>query len=173
LSESGDRPRRKPGGLPRWVTQLLAVLVLIFLVHLWQTRDVARGSAPELSGRLLDGKPFDLSALRGQRVLVHFWATWCPVCKMQHGTIESLAQDHTVVTVAMQSGTADQVTEWMAEEGVTFPVLVDKLGVLAGRWGVSGVPTSFVVDGSGRIAFAEVGYTTGPGLRARLAFAGD
>jgi thiol-disulfide isomerase/thioredoxin len=151
----------------------LVLLALMFVVHLWQTRDLAQGAAPELTGKLLDGSRFDLAAMRGRPVLVHFWATWCPVCRLQEESIEAIAQDHPVVTVAIQSGGGGDVAAKMSEEGLSFPVLVDDMGILASRWGVSGVPTSFVVDGAGRIAFVEIGYTSGPGLRARLALAGD
>jgi len=172
-SDRNSPPSGKGRSLLRWAAQLGVVLALVFVVHLWQTRDLAQGPAPELAGRLIDGRPFDLSAMRGRTVLVHFWATWCPMCRLQQDAIQAIAQDHPVVTVAMQSGDAEDVSEHMAEEGLSFPVLVDNLGVLASRWGVSGVPTSFVIDGAGQITFVEVGYTSGPGLRARLALARD
>jgi len=172
-SDRSAPPLGKRRSLLRWGVQLLVLLALMFVVHLWQTRDLAQGAAPELTGQLLDGRPFDLTAMRGRTVLVHFWATWCPVCRLQQGSIDAIAEEHPVVTVAMQSGGNGDVAARMAEEGLSFPVLVDDLGILASRWGVSGVPTSFVVDGAGRIAFVETGYTSGAGLRARLTLAED
>jgi len=70
--------------------------------------------------------------------------------------------------VAMQSGSDDEVAQYMQKEALSFPVLNDPEGVLAAQWGVRGVPASFIVDTAGRIRFVEVGYTTGIGLRLRL-----
>jgi peroxiredoxin len=151
---------------------ILLVVAVFIAVQWWQARPLASGAAPALSGTLLDGRPFSLERLGeqgdGRPVLVHFWATWCPVCKMGQGGIDAISRDHTVVTVAMQSGNALAVRAFMDEQGLSFPVLPDQDGSLASAWGVPGVPTSFVVDGAGRIRFATVGYTTEAGLRARL-----
>ena len=58
------------------------------------------------------------------------------------------------------------------EKHLDFPVLADDAGIIADRFGVSGVPTSFIVEPDGSIAFTEVGYTTKWGLRLRLWMAG-
>lgn len=151
----------------------LSFFLAIFLaVSAWQKQDVVSGKAPVLQGRLLDGTALSSESLRGKPVLIHFWATWCPVCAAEQGTIASLAEDHTVITVAMQSGDETAVRKYMKDEGLRFPVLNDEMGRIAAAYGVKGVPTSFVLDPRGDIQFAEVGYTTGPGLRARLWWAG-
>ena len=90
--------------------ELLVIIVIVFGVRAWQQRDIAKGVAPALSGTLLDGTSFALAAKPGQPVLVHFWATWCPICRTEQGTIASLAHDNpNVITVAMQSGKNDAV----------------------------------------------------------------
>ncbi|BCU05840.1 hypothetical protein Atep_05170 [Allochromatium tepidum] len=66
------------------------------------------GEAPPLVGVTLEGTPIDLADRRGRPVLVHFWATWCPVCRITDGTIDAIAEDHAVVTVALQSGTEEE-----------------------------------------------------------------
>jgi len=151
---------------------ILLVLAVFIGVQWWQARPLASGPAPALSGTLLDGRPLSLERLGaqgdGRPVLVHFWATWCPMCKMGQGTIDAIARDHRVVSVAMQSGNASDLRAYMDEQGLSFPVVPDQDGTLASAWGVPGVPASFVVDGAGRIRFATVGYTTEAGLRARL-----
>ena len=96
------------------------------------------------------------------------WATWCPVCKLEQATLEELQHDYRVVTVAMRSGDRLAIEHYMAQEGLSFPVIVDDGGELARRFGVRGVPTSFVVDANGRIRFSEVGFTSAWGLRLRL-----
>jgi peroxiredoxin len=122
-----------------------------------------------LQGVLLDGKQFVLPARPAQPVLVYFWATWCPVCRAEQGTIEAIAHDNPkVITVAMQSGSRDEVVKHLEEQALSFPVVNDPDNRISASWGVHAVPASFIIDRDGQIRFVEVGYTTGVGLRLRL-----
>ena len=160
---------REKRSWPRWLSSLLALGVLALTVQWWQTRDLAGIPAPLLRGVLSDGREFDLADYRGGRpVLVHFWAEWCPVCRAEEGTIDDLAEDYPVFTVATQSGDAERINTYLRERELDFPVLVDESGNLGGRWGIRGIPSSFIIDADGRIASASTGYTTSVGLRVRL-----
>jgi thiol-disulfide isomerase/thioredoxin len=162
-------PAKKSSKWLRRGVELLIIVIIILGVRSWQQRDVVKGYAPALSGLLLDGKAFALPAKPSQPVLVHFWATWCPICRAEQGSIESLAHDNpNVITVAMQSGSTAEVQKFMHEQSVSFPVINDTDNLLAKIWGVQGVPASFIVDTDGKIRFVEIGYTTGIGLRFRL-----
>jgi thiol-disulfide isomerase/thioredoxin len=156
----------------RYAVEAAVVLLLILGVRAWQQSGTASGPAPALAGVLLDGKPVALTAFAGRPVLVHFWATWCPICRAEQGSIDALARDAPVITVAMQSGGREEVVQYLRKEALGFPVLNDPEGVMAARWGVRAVPASFIVDGAGQIRYVEVGYTTGIGLRLRLWLAG-
>jgi peroxiredoxin len=128
---------------------------------------------PALHATRLDGQAMTLTSLRGQPVLVYFWATWCPVCRLEQGGIESLANDYRVVAVAMQSGTPADVSRYAHEHGLRAPIINDPDGTIAATWGVRATPTSFVIDRDGQIRFREVGYTSEIGLRLRLWLAGQ
>ena len=141
-------------------------------IRAWQQQGAAHGVGPALAGTLLDGQAYDIAARSDGPVLVHFWASWCAICRAQHGSIEGVARDHAVVTVAMRSGDAAAVRGHLTEHAGTFAVLNDPSGALADRWGVRAVPASFIVDAQGRVRFVEVGYTTSWGLRWRLWWAG-
>lgn len=154
--------------LRRWSLELLLVAVLIAGVQWWQSYGVVSGMAPALQGTLIDGRPVSLADLRGEPVLVHFWATWCPICRLEEDSIDALAADYPVVTVATTSGTAAELRSYLQQHGLDFPVIPDEEGALGRAWGVQGVPASFIIDPDGRIAYATVGYSTGPGLRLRL-----
>ena len=152
----------------KWLRRFLEILVFIAVltgIRSWQQRDVPEGLAPILAGRLLDGKVFERG--RGP-ILVHFWATWCPICRTDQASIEELSGGHRVITVALKSGNDREVAQYMKREGLDFPVLNDPDGLISSEWGVHAVPASFVLDGKGKIRFVEFGYTTGIGLRARL-----
>lgn len=163
-SSPEDRPKRR---WLAWLRDGLLVLLVLGAVQWWQSRDLADAAAPPLLGLMVDGSPFQLDPAEGP-TLVHFWAEWCPVCRLEQGTIDSIAEDRRVVTVATTSGTAEEVAAFLAEEGLGFPVLMDESGDIARSWGVNGVPATFVVDSRGQISSATMGYTTGIGLRLRL-----
>lgn len=160
------------GKTKKWLRRAIEALLVVALIagiRAWQQRDVVSGAAPALRSVLLDGKPFALAVRPAQPVLVHFWATWCAVCRAEQGTIEAIAHGNAnVITVAMQSGSRDEVTRYLGEQGLSFPVLNDPDGRVSMAWGVHAVPASFVVDADGQIRFVEIGYTTGVGLRLRL-----
>jgi thiol-disulfide isomerase/thioredoxin len=152
----------------RWAVELLILLLIVGVVQWWQSRGVVSGAAPQLAGELINGGHVDLHAGLDRPVLVHFWADWCPICRLEQGSIQALSQDYRVITVATTSGSADEVRAFMRQQGLGFPVLLDEEGTMAREWGVQGVPASFVIDPAGRVAHATVGYTSGIGLRVRL-----
>jgi len=160
----------------KWRSYAFNVMVFVILVagiRAWQQRDMISGTAPALHGEALTGLPYILPARPGKPVLVHFWATWCPICRAEQDSIAAIARDHTnVITVAMQSGGTEEVSRHMREQGLDFPVVNDPDGRLSSAWGVHAVPASFIISPDGRISFVEVGYTTGIGLRLRLWLAG-
>ena len=164
--EPTTRERRR--SWRRTAIQVAVVLAVVLAFRAWQTRDAPAGPAPALAGVDLSGARVDLQGLAGEPVLVHFWATWCGICRTEHPTIDSLAREHRVLTVASQSGPPEAVARHLRDEGVDFPVIVDPRGTLARRWGVRAYPTSFIVGPDGTIRNVEVGYTTSIGLRARL-----
>ena len=152
----------------RWVLQGAVLVGLILALQYCRTRDTVSGQAPEISGRLLDGTPVSLAEFKGQPLLLQFWSTWCPVCSLEQGSIDSVAQDYAVLSVAMDDSSADEIQRWMAKEEVSYRVIHDPSGNISYRYGVRAVPTSMIIDASGEIRFVEVGYTTELGLRLRL-----
>jgi len=169
-----DADKKKQGhkrGLT-WVRDLALVFIVVFIIQWWQTRNAATGPAPALTGVMLSGETLDLKDLRGNPVLVHFWATWCPICRTEDRSIHDLAEDYQVLTIATNSGTAREIRAYLDENEVDFPVMLDESGVTGSFWGVNGVPSSFIVDSNGEIRSVAVGYTTGFGLRVRMWLAG-
>lgn len=156
---------------PNWLiltVQILSLLGLYFLLSAWQHKGLIQGEAPKFAAQTLDGRYFSLNENKDSPLLLHFWATWCPVCSLEHDSISDINGDWPVITVVMQSGNAEELSRYMVEHGLEVPVIVDEHGALARRFGVRAVPTSFVIDTNGDIRFSEMGYTTEIGLRARL-----
>lgn len=166
MVDEQEAKRRRP--LWRWVRDLSLLLLVFLAIQWWQTRDALSGPAPAMAGQLLSGETISLDEYRGRAVLVHFWATWCPVCRLEAGAIDAVADHWPVITLATSSGDAEEILAYLAEEQLNFPVLLDERGDVARAWGIRGVPTSFILDGDGLIRSVQVGYSTSLGLRARL-----
>lgn len=159
-------PRRRRGRVLHWSVELALLLIVYLGVQAWLSRELALGPAPPLEGLLLDGgTPTPLGS--DTPVMIHFWASWCPVCRLEQESIASIAGDHPVITVALQSGNADEVAAHLHARDLHVPVLNDPDGLIAGAWGVRAVPATFVVR-DGVIRYRERGFTTEAGLRLRL-----
>ena len=155
----------------RWrsvLIQLLVLLLVFMAIRVWQLKDAASGPAPMIDAQLISGQGVNLGEYRGRPVLVHFWATWCPICQFENDSIAAIAKDYTVISIASWSEGEAAVQQYMQEQQLDMPVIVDEDGEWARLYGVSGVPTSFVVDAEGQIRFRERGFTTETGLRLRL-----
>ncbi len=155
----------------RW-NYLLIYVVLFLVIFLgaswWKSRDALSGNLSNFNGKLLDGTPFTLADYTGKPILLHFWATWCPICELQIDNIQAISQDYTVISIASWSEGKAAVNVYMQQNNLTFPVMLDDSGKLAQTFGLNGVPASFVVNRHGEIKFVETGYSTEYGLRFRL-----
>ena len=151
-----------------WLIYILLFIVVMQAANWWKTRDIQKGNLSQVTGELMDGTQFSIADFAGEPVLFHFWATWCPICELENGTIQSIAQDYAVISIASWSEGESEVKAYMRENQLTFPGMLDNSGKLAQSFGLKGVPTSFILDPNGEISFVETGYSTEPGLRLRL-----
>ncbi|MFV1982096.1 MAG: protein disulfide oxidoreductase [Thiohalomonadales bacterium] len=152
----------------KYGAQITIILLIFYSIKVYKQQDIVKGLAPDFNEVLLDGQQIKLSNYRGKSVLIHFWATWCPICNFEQNSIEAISKDNKIITVAMNSGEAMEIQTFMEKNNLSFPVIIDEDGLLAQRYGVTGVPTSFILNPEGIIEYTEIGYTTNWGLRARL-----
>jgi len=164
-------PRRR-----RWWLDVAIVIVAFIAFHMFVTRDVVRGPLPPLEGTLADGSATTVEqwqrAHGGDAFLLYVWATWCPICKTVDGSIESVAREAPVLTVAMQSGGGAEVGRFLDARGYRWPTLVDDDARLSRQLGVDAVPTLIFVDRAGEVRAVTQGYTSEIGIRLRLWWAG-
>ncbi|MFA0812183.1 protein disulfide oxidoreductase [Microbulbifer epialgicus] len=147
---------------------LLAILVTTAVAY-YQQRDIPKGQAPPLKGRTLHGNFLDLQQMTAQGpVLIYFWASWCPYCRIVSPKISELAREHQVIGVAMQSGGEEKVEEFMQRYNLKFPTINDPGGAISALWGVRITPTMVIVGSDGKIAWITSGTTSKLGLKLRL-----
>ena len=168
----------------RSVTVLIIALVSLFLftgAGSKEEEETAPGSSPggdlfeslgiskplkeivaaDFAARSLDGKNVKLGDFKGKVVFLNFWATWCGPCKSEVKDIDKLhdtlkGEAFTVVAVDLREDKRI-VSSFMARERLDFPVYLDPDGKIASLYGVSGIPTTYIVDPDGRVAGRAVG----------------
>jgi len=149
--------------------QLVAVLVVYFLIRTWQSVGNIQGQAPVILATSLNNEKIDSRDFQKKPLLIHFWATWCPICQFGNNNIYNISKDYQVVSIASWSGGASEVRQYLKDEHLNMPiVIVDEDAEWAKVFAVKGVPTSFIIDKKGAIQFIEKGYTSEIGLRLRL-----
>ncbi|OCA64769.1 alkyl hydroperoxide reductase [Aeromonas piscicola] len=164
-----------PHRLQRWGKEALWLLlfgvVISTALDFWRSPALPEGNPlPTLT--LQDGTTADLQAMSRERpLLVYYWASWCAVCRFTTPTVEQLWQDgENVLTVALCSGNTQQLSKGMGKKGLTFPTHNDERGDLAARWQVSVTP-SFLIVKDGKVVSTTTGWSSGLGLKLRLAWA--
>lgn len=155
-----------------WLKEILTLVVFFsiasFAVDLWRSQDMPNEQVPNAAMLDIDGKPIDLVGLSQEKpVVLYFWATWCGACKFVTPTVDWIADDHQVISIAITSGSKDRVAAYLRHHDLTFTTINDERGLLSHTWGVRATPTIVVVK-AGKIASITTGITTPPGLLARL-----
>ena len=175
---SGDPGTRSP--LFRGIEIMLWVVV--GGLFLWRVAPQARAAvgwgpsgsaAPAVTLDMLDGASARLADLKGQVVLVNFWATWCPPCRAEMPGFQKAyeamhADGFTVVGVSMDDASRGHVASFLQDHGIRYPVAMATADVVAAFGGVGSYPTSFLIDRQGQVRYTVRGFFAEPALRAAV-----
>ena len=118
--------------------------------------------SPGFSTEDAAGNRVDFASFRGKLVLLNFWATWCPPCRLEMPSMERLYgefRDKGLEIVAvnfMESG--EQVRAFAEEQKLTYPMLLDKEAEIAGRYGVMRLPVSVLIGREGEVIAKAIGF---------------
>lgn len=173
---------KKRGSTLSLVLMLVALIALVALIIFWPVDAEARtvvakatveqddlaettlinvgDEAPDFSVEMLDGSTVTLSALRGQKVLLIFWATWCPPCRQELSHLQEVIDANPdVVVLPISRGEKREVVEaFFQKMGYTFPVGLDVEQTIYRKYASNYIPRSFVVDGNGKVVYVGIGY---------------
>jgi peroxiredoxin len=118
--------------------------------------------APAFQLKDVNGKSFSLRDYRGKVVLLNFWATWCPSCKLEMPSLETLHKTLgnkglVVLTVNVRES-ADEVKGFFQKQRLWFPALLDEDGDVFERFNVWSLPTTFIIGKKGELLGKVIGY---------------
>jgi peroxiredoxin len=123
----------------------------------------------------LDGKQYSLAALKGQVVLLNFWATWCPPCRKEMPDLDNLYRVYRnkgLIVLAVSDEKRETVEKFLSKNSYNFPVLLDPGRKVNTAFFVEGIPKSFIFDREGRLAAQAIDMRTEAQFKALLKQAG-
>jgi peroxiredoxin len=148
----------------RWSAALVATIGLACAAPAFASGDLT-GPAPDFTLPAQAANTVQLSKLRGQVVMINFWATWCGPCRTEFPLLDQLYKKYkpvgfTLLGVNVEDASADPES-WLQTTPVTFPVLFDRKNDVTKLYGVSAMPTTVLVDRKGNIRWLHRGYKPG------------
>jgi cytochrome c biogenesis protein CcmG/thiol:disulfide interchange protein DsbE len=161
--ESFEPATQAPGSGIRWgriIIWIVVALVLLFvalgLINAFATQP-QEGKAPDFTLETYGGETYTLSELRGQVVVVNFWASWCLPCAQEAPALEAAWQDYRdqgVVFLGVDYVDSEaQALEYLEKYGVTYPNGPDLGTRISDAYHIRGVPETFVINAGGEVTF--------------------
>lgn len=149
-----------------WKKPALLVLTLLFVsslnVYAGQTLS---GQAPDFTLKSRSGKNIKLSELRGQVVMLNFWASWCGPCRQEMPLLEGLYKKYHALGFVLLGVNVEQDSNnaiaYLRDISVSFPVLYDNQNKVSKAYNISAMPSTIMVDRDGKLRFLHQGYKPG------------
>lgn len=118
---------------------------------------------PDYSAMNLDGTKFDLASRRGKVVLLNVWATWCTPCLAEIPELQRIhdayaARGFEVVGASVDESGIESVKQFVDAKKMTYPIVLDPQGQVANLLQATVLPTSVLMDRTGKIVWKHIGY---------------
>jgi len=175
---------RAKGPAPKAVLIVSLFLVVILAALFWSRSpsgrmpegawlEAGKREAIDLSGSFetLDGKAVSPEELKGKPLFLNVWATWCGPCRLEMPSMAELYREMSprgLQMIAVTDEDAETVRAFLAKNRYPFTVLLDPENTLSGRFDISAIPTTFIVDDEGRLAYRHVGFNQWNSPQVRL-----
>lgn len=143
----------------------LTALILVLLLTPLAMAESEQGLAPDFTLKSNDGSNIRLSELRGEVVLINFWATWCGPCRQEMPLLDDLHERYrdmgfTVLGVNVENS-PEKAKAMLADNPVSFPVLFDTNSEVSKLYDIDAMPTTVLVDRDGNIRHLHKGFKPG------------
>jgi cytochrome c biogenesis protein CcmG, thiol:disulfide interchange protein DsbE len=178
-----DTPRRK---VAPFITLALALVIASVVVVLARAPKGDRPDtaatpllgkpAPDIAGVTIDGGSFSLSSRRGSWVAVNFFQTSCTPCRIEHPELAAFvarqpdlpADRQTEFVTVVWVDTAENVRQFFAEKGGSWPVVLDDAGQIGFAYSMAKVPETWIIDPNGLVRKRLISTVTAVGLQAEI-----
>ena len=127
--------------------------------------------APDFEYTMPDGSTHTLGQLRGKKVLVNFWATWCGPCRSEMPDLQKAlgeVGDSVVVLGVNKAQELKEIAPFADELRISFPLIANQAGDIAGRYGAQNLPTSYFINSDGTIGLRKTGVMNYTFIKAHL-----
>lgn len=129
--------------------------------------------APDFEVTTLDGDTLRLADLEGQVVLLNFWATWCPPCRLEMPGFQDVWEEYrdqgvVIIGLSVDRGDRSQVERWVRQREITYPIAFPTGAVVRAYGGANVLPTSLLINREGRIVRRVEGFYAEPALRGAI-----
>ena len=151
------------------VSFVITLTILANIVSYYKSTDLNKNSLELNSVTLLDETVFTIK--KEKPLLIHFWATWCPICSVEASNIQTISEKFEVLTIAVDSVSKEEIHNYLEKHDLDFKVIDDFNKQYASKFNISVYPTTFIYDKNKNLVFSEVGYTSTIGLYLRMIWA--
>jgi thiol-disulfide isomerase/thioredoxin len=148
---------------------IVIMTILANIISLYKSSDLNKMPLKLINITLINNKPY--FPKEAKPILLHFWATWCPTCKLEASNIQTLSEHFEVLTIAVKSGSNAELKKYLQENNFTYNVVNDSSGFISSEFNIGAFPTTFIYDKEKNLVFSEVGYTSTFGLWLRMLWA--
>ena len=147
------------------LARFIPVLIAATLLAASAAQATTPAPAPDFALPSRDGGEVRLSELRGQVVMINFWATWCGPCRQEMPLLQQISARYeplgfTLLGVNVEPDSAP-AKAWLEKVPVTFPILFDRENTVSASFGVEAMPSTVLVDREGRVRHVHRGYKAG------------
>ncbi len=147
---------------------LFIIFLAMNLLSYIRSPNLPNTKLPNITSKLIDNSDYSSSKQNNKALLIHFWATWCPTCKLEADNIQKISEDFNVITIAVKSKTNADIQEYLEKNNFDFKVINDNDAKLASKFLIPAYPTTFIYNKDGNLEFSEVGYNSYIGLYLRM-----
>ena len=147
------------------ITSLLIRGAVALAVALPAFAVTSSSPAPDFSHAGRGGQALNLSQYKGQVVMINFWASWCGPCRQEMPLLDSIYKKYSKAGFVMLGVNVEPdskaAIDWLKETPVSFPILFDRDSKVSKLYEVAGMPSTVIIDRSGKVRTLHRGYKPG------------
>jgi peroxiredoxin len=145
--------------------RIAAIIAAVALALPALAADPTGAPAPQFTLGARSGQNVSLAQYKGQVVMLNFWASWCGPCRQEMPLLESIYKKYnrlgfTLIGVNVEPD-SNAANEWLKQTPVSFPILYDKESKVSKMYDVAGMPSTVIIDRTGKVRVLHRGYKPG------------